>query len=245
MINPLCFNPTLLSALLIILLGNRLSLQRTSYHFTYCALGDSIAYGLGTPNRYGYVYQYRDYLRLKYPNIKLINCSRTGITSSGLLSQLMYSSKVRYSIKSAQIITISIGGNNLLRSGSQNYSILNPDIAQAGIKKFERDWPLILSHIRSNIGSNATILVMTLYNPYKYDDLQYPAANYFIQQINYIIKNPSLEQTFGYFTVDTYEHFEKNIDKNWTHFTKPRRNPHPNAEGHRQIALLHKSLSGV
>jgi lysophospholipase L1-like esterase len=242
MLLPFCFNPALVASLLLILLKEVSLREESLYYRYYTALGDSIAYGLGAPNRYGYVFQFGDFLKSRYPNVKLRNVSSPGMTSSGLLFRLRLNERTRFAVKNAGLITISIGGNNLLKSSGQNYTQINTSIAQAGVKRFAADWPRILSCIRNSIGSKAPILAMTLYNPYRYDDPGYPSANYFINQINTIIKNTSLQNAYGYLAVDVYEYFESNSTKDWTYFNQLKRNPHPNEEGHRQIFSLHKSI---
>lgn len=242
MLSPLCLNPAVAAALLLLLLKNILEKEEASYYKFYTALGDSISYGLGAPNRYGYVYMFRDFLKSRCSNIKLKNISSPGITSSGLLLKLILSSRARFAVKNAGLITISIGGNNLLKGASRNYTIINPAIVQEGITRFANDWPMILNCIRSDIKSSAPILAMTLYNPYRYHDPLYPTADYFITQINSIIKNTTLQSTYEYYVVDVHEYFESNTSKDWDRFYEARRNPHPNFEGHRQIFLLHKNI---
>jgi lysophospholipase L1-like esterase len=242
MLAPLCLNPSIVAALLLLLTKEKLEKTEASCYKFYTALGDSIAYGLGAPNRYGYAYMFRDFLKSRCPNVKLRNISSPGITSSSLLLKLRLSSRARFAVKNAGLITISIGGNNLLKGVSRNYTTLNPAIAQEGIKRFAKDWPLILNCIRNDIKSTAPILAMTLYNPYRYDDPLYPTADYFIREINSIIKDIAFQNTYGYIVVDVHEYFESNPSKDWVRLYESRRNPHPNLEGHKQIFFLHKNI---
>lgn len=207
---------------------------------TYTALGDSIAFGSGATNRYGYVYRFNDYLRKRVGRVKLKNLSFLGRTSSGLLKQLQTNIETWYAVKYAKIITISIGGNNLLKSAWGNYVMIDESIAQAGVEKFCADWPKILQVIRKQIGSRAKIYMMTLYNPFREDDPNYKVANTLISRINDCIADPGLIETYKYSVVDVYCLFESNPAKDWTKFTQTLRNPHPNDMGHYQIALLHE-----
>lgn len=209
---------------------------------TYTALGDSIAFGSGATNRYGYVYRFYDYLRVRVGNVKLKNLSFLGRTSSGLLKQLQTNIETWHAVKYAKIITISIGGNNLLKSAWGNYTMIDEKIALAGVEKFCDDWSKILHCIRKQIGSRAKIYVMTLYNPFRIEDPNYDAANRFITRINNCIADPELIALYKYVVVDVYSLFESNPDKDWTKFTQSLRNPHPNDEGHHQIALLHEKV---
>lgn len=211
----------------------------------YAALGDSIAFGMGASQYNGYVYQFHRFLWSKYQNIRLIMLARPGFTSSNLLWQLLYNTNARYIVQNASLITISIGGNNLLKSACRNYTVIYPNLAEAGIRCFAADWPEILNMIRNVLGSNAIIYVMTLYNPYKADDPLYSIVNSSVQKLNSVISDCELKEKYRYDVIDVYSHFKKNELKNWTGFSAYKRNPHPNNEGHAQIALLHEEASGV
>lgn len=83
----------------------------------YIGLGDSIAYGLNADKENDYVYLFNEYLKTtkKYAAIELVNKGALGNTSSDLLYDLINNKEnIRNSIKKADVITISIGGNNLL-----------------------------------------------------------------------------------------------------------------------------------
>lgn len=80
---------------------------------SYVALGDSISFGMSAENGKGYVNQFHTYLKglEMYNGIELTNLSKPGDTSTDLKSKIALNQDV---IKNADVITISIGGNNLL-----------------------------------------------------------------------------------------------------------------------------------
>ncbi|MCY6370046.1 SGNH/GDSL hydrolase family protein [Clostridium ganghwense] len=82
----------------------------------YIALGDSIAFGLSADLNKGYVDLFKNYLKTteKYDELVLNNLAMTGDKSSDLLDKVKNDVKTRDAIRQANIITISIGGNNLL-----------------------------------------------------------------------------------------------------------------------------------
>src|SRR4051812_48368584 len=88
--------------------------------FQYTALGNSIVAGIGAsfvvdpPKRYGYVYYFRDFLATIFPFVNLINRAQSGFTSTDLLQQLQTDVDTRKAVKKANLITISIGGGDLL-----------------------------------------------------------------------------------------------------------------------------------
>jgi lysophospholipase L1-like esterase len=61
--------------------------------FQYTALGNSIAFGIGATNNYGYVNDFRDFLAKQNSCVNLVNRAIPGFTSSDLLHQLLPSEK--------------------------------------------------------------------------------------------------------------------------------------------------------
>lgn len=242
---PLSLNVLLALSLLMAYSEYKLQQLLTAPGIIYASLGDSIAYGKDASPYWGYVYQFYRYLCTKCYGLRLLMLARSGLTSRGLLTQLQYSINAKRIISKSSIITISIGGNNLRKSTNRNYTAIDPNLMEMGIKSFSSDWPGILHIIRDVLNSKAVIYVMTLYNPYRFDDPLYHTANVAVQSINSIIKNEWLIEKYKYNVVDVYRLFEKNELKNWNGFTAPKRNPHPNNEGHTQIALLHAEASGI
>jgi lysophospholipase L1-like esterase len=206
--------------------------------YYYAALGDSITSGIGPLIFNGFVYRIYDFLRTKFCNVAFVNLGKPGLTSSGLLEQLCKDCEVRTAVKKANMITISIGGNNLLKSAFKNYECINKKNASAGVEQFERDWIRILQCIRNSIGSKAKLYVMTIYNPYNKEHQNYKIADHYVECINSIIHNPNLIENYGYIVVDIYDYFEDHPECDWTFFNFFIRDPHPNYEGNKKIASL-------
>jgi lysophospholipase L1-like esterase len=226
------------------------------YHhhcFQYTALGNSIAFGEGASfslndaeNKYGYVYYFRDFLAKKFSCVKLINRAVRGFASSDLLYQLQTDETTRKAVKKANLVTIGIGGNDLLKCFPQP-PLTIPACLSNGVATFARNWPMIMEEIRKNIRSHAEILVMTLYNPFRGDDPNFGTAELFIRQINQVIKANRCK--FQYKVVDVHADFLGQFTNTnqwkvctWTHFCEPEipPNPHPTDSGHLEIARLHE-----
>lgn len=118
--------------------------QNTEYAFQMTALGDSIAYGSKAEKGFGYT-------DLFYAGIKerknldtadLVNLGKPGRNSSELLRSIRTNKNTIDSLLKADVITISIGGNNLLRpvkgALAEEYQL---DVKAAG---FERDLTRLL-----------------------------------------------------------------------------------------------------
>ena len=219
--------------------------------FQYTALGNSISFGEGasfkvndTENHgYGYVYYFRDFLSTIFPCANLINRAQPGFTSSDLLQQLQNDPVTRQAAKKADLITINIGGNDLLDCLSQPPPTI-PACLSTAVATFAHNWTLILKEIRKSIRSHAEIFVMTVYNPVRGDDPRFGIIGPFIQQINQVIKANRFR--FHYTVVDVHADFLGQFTDTtqwkvciWTLFCTSQ-DPHPTDAGHLEIARLHE-----
>lgn len=82
---------------------------------SYLALGDSISYGMSAAPGKGYVDLFNTHLGTssRYGKVELQNLSVLGDKSSDLLAKLQ-TTEYQDAVKNSKVITISIGGNNLL-----------------------------------------------------------------------------------------------------------------------------------
>ncbi len=213
------------------------------HFFQYTALGNSIAFGVGATNHYGYVHYFRDFLATQHQHLMFINRADSGFTSRDLLHQLKYDETTREAVKNANLITISIGGANLLNC--INTANL-PDCLSNAAATFANDWPQILNEIRKGIRSDAEIYVMTVYNPFRGNDPNSNLVESFIQQINHVINNHKYRSFFHYKVVDVHSDFQGRFANGrwkvctWTHFCQFPPDPHPTNNGHLEIARLHQ-----
>ena len=212
-------------------------------HFSFTALGDSIAYGVGATNDYGYVNYLRDFLETKKGRVNPVNRAVPGFASSDLLRQLENDAVTQNAVKNADLITISIGGSTFQNCMNE----ANPhDCLSDGVGNFANDWLIILNMIRNFIKSDAQILVMTVCNPLTGNDPNYKQLEFFIQQINNIIRNRKYRLIYGYNVVDVHTDFCGKFSDGrwkvcvWTHFCETSPNPYPTNRGHREIASLHR-----
>jgi len=93
------------------------ALPETDTSIDYVALGDSIAYGSKVSEGLGYVDLFTDKLLSETGGMQLdaLNLGKPGKNSSQLLSDLKTDQATIDAVSGAEVITISIGGNNLLR----------------------------------------------------------------------------------------------------------------------------------
>lgn len=132
----------------------------------YVVLGDSIAFGAGMVNTVGACY---GKIIADTNGYTYANHSIPGITSGVLLTMLTDGEKIRASVADADIINISIGGNNFLTNNMVALAIdclvtkdmeLFDKIAQV----YYEELCQIMDRI-NEINPDAVVLLQTVYNP--------------------------------------------------------------------------------
>jgi lysophospholipase L1-like esterase len=143
----------------------------------YTALGDSIGFGLFAPIGDGYVPTYDRFIEADSgANVKTINLSVPGWTSSDLLGAIRGSLLFRLSVATSTIVTVNIGGNDLLGARGDYKDRTcggadNQDCLRAGVAVFRANFNAILAEVRSLRAGRPTIIrTMDIYNPFVNED---------------------------------------------------------------------------
>ena len=91
------------------------SVKETTATSTFLSLGDSIAYGMSATPGNDYVHLFYNHIHATptYSQLSLTNLAVSGDTSSDLLTKLQTAPYIA-AVRKAKVITLSIGGNNLL-----------------------------------------------------------------------------------------------------------------------------------
>lgn len=203
--------------------------------YLYTALGDDISKSPEALLFNGFVYRVRNYLKLNNNRLVFNNFAKASFTSSQLLWQLKNDFNIRQCVKKSKVITISIGGNNLLDGVFKNFLDIDGRLGSDGIKQFKQDWPDILYFIRNSIGSKASIYIMTLYNPYSLENPNYSMAEYYVSTLNLIIKSGFWSKTLDYKVVDIHEYFRGSFQQKYTLLSNYVRQPLPNYKEYKEI----------
>lgn len=234
----------------------------------YVALGDSIAkgYGLKDAGTESYVGRIAQALEGQYSAVRMINLGENGLRSDELLKILTDPTNKQHdtymtAIKNADIITLSIGSNDLLQYVSRETDLdefkKNGDrLFTQACEQFEKNIPVIIDAISDN-APQAQLFVNNIYNPCH--DISFhisekiiknldEMAEKYIVQINKGFETEKIQSVFNqknkgkkkeYFLVDVKGAFENSGEKlinmviTWGDI-----DPHPNKEGHRVIAEL-------
>ncbi|NQX46973.1 lysophospholipase [Paenibacillus tritici] len=154
--------------------------------YQYTAIGDSLTTGFGALPGSGFVPVYRRMAegRLRSPVVST-NLGINGLTTEGLKQRLKTSAVYRGAVKNAQIITVSIGGNDLIKAARA--AAPRPGEFQAILQKALRDCKRnfseimgILSQLKAGTRSTYIIRIVGLYNPYP----QVEVATEWVRQFN-------------------------------------------------------------
>jgi len=201
--------------------------------FRLLALGDSLTRGTGDPGGKGYVgYLLEDMKKKSGQDIVLTNYGMNGQIASGLAEQLGQS-RTKNEVKAADVIVVSIGGNDLFQGGQ---TLANME--QSNISKIEDAYLLqldsILKQLREN-NADARIFLIGLYNPFS--SLENAAAttrivrewNYKAAEVAAAYPQTVLVPTADLFQLKVQDYLARDLF-------------HPNAEGYRLIGERVASL---
>jgi hypothetical protein len=227
--------PYILFILVVFYNENRIKIG-TDKDFSYTALGDDLSNGIITRVLRGFTFRLNTYFKGEHPKVIYNNFAKPGFTSSNLLFQLENDSDIRRCIKNSKLVTMSIGLNNLLDFSEENYNEIDGQVAKVGVEDFREDWPKLLEYIRHNIDSKAKIYMMTVFNPYDEEDLNYTIAEYYVSRLNAIIQSEFWIKTYDYEVVDVHDLFSLSRNHKLTLYNSIVRRPIPSRKGFKEIA---------
>ena len=137
--------------------------QTESIHIL--GLGDSLTLGVGDPLRKGYIGIIQENLAETYKmNVTLTNESKKGLTSKGLLKKVK-KKHVRREIQRADLIFITIGGNDIVKVFQRHFFHLDMQLFEKESKAFAKHVTEILTIIRRE-NESAPIIMIGLFNPF-------------------------------------------------------------------------------
>lgn len=197
------------------------------------ALGDSLTRGTGDLEGKGYVgYLVSNLEKKTKRKLALSNLGIKGMTSEQLAAQVKQE-ELKRQIENADILLITIGGNDLFRSG-EGLVNMSPEALQPIEAAYEQNLNMILTKLRET-NKEAEIFFIGLYNPFI--DLENAnqtssvvrAWNYKSAEISANYHNTVFVPTFDLFQLNVNDYL----------FTDKF---HPNTEGYQLIAERVASL---
>lgn len=223
----------------------------------YLALGDSIATGTLTywAKTKSYAWYLYERLQKQHPeaHIRFSNLAFDGDTSFAFLHKLSHWPYLQQKIKQADIITLSIGGNDIMKAAAiPGFTRINWPLAKEGSETFCANWEKIIQRLR-DLNPRCQILVNSLYNPYnetgslppwqRMDSGLHEAVQKYLDRINRFLAE---RQKGRYEIAPVHDEFLKYRQGKMGRLVclYPSdgpllfRNPHPTGRGHQKIAQL-------
>ncbi|MFT8321050.1 MAG: SGNH/GDSL hydrolase family protein [Bacillus sp. (in: firmicutes)] len=197
------------------------------------ALGDSLTRGTGDDAGEGYIGYLKETLQEKTKEtISLSNYGVKGLTSKQLAKQVTQQ-EIQRQVSNADILFITIGGNDLFQGGQTLNNLDEKSITALGTT-YKKNLETILSTLRS-MNKEAPVYLIGLYNPFS--DLENHAAT---SKVVRDWNNETAEISSGYSNiifVPTYDIFQQNVQSFLysDHF-------HPNTKGYHLMAERVASL---
>ena len=133
---------------------------------TYVAIGDSLTKGVGdSTNQGGFVPLLAQSLTNE-PDLefKAINYGVSGNTSGQILSRMQEKKEIRKDLKQAQLLTITVGGNDLRKAILEDTSNLDLDRFEKASKTYEKNLKQIIELARKD-NPDLPVYVVGIYNP--------------------------------------------------------------------------------
>lgn len=160
---------------------------RKSTELYHLVLGDSVAKGYGS-SQGGYAEMASAELE-KQTGKKVVvdNAAVNGLTTDYLL-RMLQTEDIQAKLKKADLITISIGGNNLLRLNPNDGVLKNLQALEREKDIYKKDLQEILNLIRKQ-NPSALIVLAELYNPLELDDSVSSYANMFLEGWNKAVRS--------------------------------------------------------
>ncbi|GGI64524.1 SGNH/GDSL hydrolase family protein [Enterococcus alcedinis] len=132
------------------------------------AVGDSLTQGVGDEtNKGGFVPLLANSLETKFPvnPVEIENFGVSGNRSPQILKRVKSDEKLQKNLETADIITLTVGGNDLMRVIQNNILGLSVDTFKKPGEKYQKNLQELLDEIRT-YNSKAPIYVLGIYNPF-------------------------------------------------------------------------------
>lgn len=200
----------------------------------YIALGDSIAFGVGSslPDRRSYPALVHDVLETSLgSNVPFANLAVPGETAASFLADGQFDEFTRQVAAFGQtgipidVVTVTLGGNELLaqQSGDTN-------ARQQALDEFRPSLEQAVGQIRDAVGDETAIILTTYYDLSEGDPSIPSTDSWWIEQFNAVIRQTAEQE--GAVVADLNEPFRGRISD----LTYHPYDVHPNNQGYRAIA---------
>lgn len=140
-------------------------------HVKLVAVGDSLTYGQGDENKNGgYVGIIKQKIQNKYKatQVTTANYGVSGDRSDQILARLNKQKQMRDDLKQADVITVTVGGNDLMQTLEKDILLDSQSEIHSSINKAQETYEAKLNRLFTAIrkeNPHAPIFVLSIYNP--------------------------------------------------------------------------------
>lgn len=203
--------------------------KRKAIKIHHLAIGDSVIKGIGAKQQEDFITQFSN--ELKNATGKTVISSNEGITgiTSTELNDLIQQGKFDDEIKGADIITINVGGNDIIRLAKQRNIYQAIQSFRTLQTDFENNLTQITTHIKK-LNPKATLVYLELYNPLNPSSQFYGLANTLLPKWNINIYKAA-DQIHSSIVVETSKVIN---DKHLQYLSAD--GVHPNSKGYLAIS---------
>lgn len=200
----------------------------------YTAIGDSLTYGTGAPDKMGFPNLVQEHCRTKAQKpIVLHNYGVVGATTAQILERVRTDAALRRTLSDADMATLTAGGNDLIQAALQMYVHGTAQSMKHPMRRFAAAYKTLLEEIVSvhrTKERNGRIIVVDCYNPFP----QVWDAKLWINYVNRCIHRTAAEYKGTVLVARAYDAFLGKEDRVFADD-----GVHPNEEGH---ALLSEAV---
>lgn len=142
-------------------------LKQTTKTLNYVAIGDSLTQGVGdTTDQGGFVPILAQALESKYGyTVHSENYGISGNTSAQILSRMKKQTKIQTALKKADLMTLTVGGNDVMAVIRKNLTKLSVNSFKQPAKAYQKRLCSIIEVARQD-KSTLPIYVLGIYNPF-------------------------------------------------------------------------------
>ncbi|TLS50190.1 hypothetical protein FE782_21210 [Paenibacillus antri] len=134
------------------------------------AVGDSLTFGTGAPAEKGFVWVLQDLWRSMQPlDVAHRNYGVVGATTAETLERLLTNGELRRAVASADVVTLTAGGNDLIRAAMRMYIQGETRSMKPGMRAFAFAYKDLLGElvaVHRTMERDARIVVTDCYNPF-------------------------------------------------------------------------------
>lgn len=140
-------------------------------HVKLVAVGDSLTYGQGDEKKDGgYVGIIKQKIQDKYrkTSVSTVNYGVSGDRSDQILARLNKQAKMRKDLRDADVIIMTVGGNDLMQNLEKDIMMQSQSKIQASIDQAQKTYEDKLNQLFTAVrkeNNHAPIFVMGIYNP--------------------------------------------------------------------------------